>query len=299
MTRQAFELKTVRIPLERIAPTRSLSKDMRGTAKFRKILASIKEVGVIEPLAVYRVASEKSEEMRYILLDGHLRYEALKSLGSVDAVCIVALDDEGYTYNRRINRVSPIQEHAMIVRALEKGVDAERIAKSLDVNIQRIREREKMLDGIAPEAVELLKSRMVARRVFGTLRKMKPLRQIEAAEMMLSAERFTLPYAKMILAASRRDALVQEKPQIHPEAGPVAIARMERQMEKLSQDYKSAEDRLGAAMLVLVVAKGYLTRLLRNDAIRSYLELYHADLLSGLRAMMTSVAIDARSRAKE
>ncbi|MDF2995834.1 MAG: RepB plasmid partition [Xanthobacteraceae bacterium] len=299
MTRQAFEPKTIRIPLERILPTRSLSKDVRSTSKFRKILASVKEVGIIEPLAVHRLPSEGNANCGYSLLDGHLRYEALKCLEASDAVCLVATDDEGYTYNRQINRLSPIQEHAMIVRALGKGVEPERIAKALDVDVERVRERERLLDGIAPEATELLKRSMVSRGVFSVLRKMKPLRQIEAAEMMISAERLTLPYAKMILAASRPEALVAGSKPIHPEASSVDIARMERQMEKLYQDYRSVEDCLGETMLVLVVAKGYVTRLTRNDAVRRYLQRHHGDLLSELAAMMSAVSRDARSRARE
>ncbi|GJH07727.1 hypothetical protein CBA19CS11_02835 [Caballeronia novacaledonica] len=55
-----------------------------------------------------------------------------------------------------------------------------------------------MLDGIAPEAARLLKDRQVIPAVFSVLRKMKPFRQIEAAEMMIAANRFTKPYAEMI-----------------------------------------------------------------------------------------------------
>lgn len=37
---------------------------------------------------------------------------------------------------------------------------------------------------------------------------MKPFRQIEAAEMMLAANKFTSTYAEMILATTRADGLV-------------------------------------------------------------------------------------------
>lgn len=98
---------------------------------------------------------------------------------------------------------------------------------------------------------------MVSRGVFAILRKMKPLRQIEAAEMMISASRLNAPYAKMILAASRSDTLVEAKKPRQFDATPEDIARMERQMEKLYQDYKAVEDTLGETLLVLVVAKGF------------------------------------------
>ena len=63
---------------------------MRNTPKYQTIVASIREVGVIEPLAVH------PETDSYILLDGHLRLEALKELGAVEAVCLVATEDEGF-----------------------------------------------------------------------------------------------------------------------------------------------------------------------------------------------------------
>jgi hypothetical protein len=49
-----------------------------------------------------------------------LRLCALKELGHTAADCIIANDDECYTYNARVNRVTPIQEHRMIHKAVEK-----------------------------------------------------------------------------------------------------------------------------------------------------------------------------------
>lgn len=65
---------------------------------------------------------------------------------------------------------------------------------------------------------------------------MKPIRQIEAAEMMTSANRFTVPYAKMIHAATCEELLVEPKKTKQVDATPEDIACMERQMEKLYQD---------------------------------------------------------------
>lgn len=67
---------------------------------------------------------------QYLLLDGHVRLVALTELGFTEAPCLVATDDEAYTYNSRINRLSTIQEHFMIRRAIERGVSTERLAKA-------------------------------------------------------------------------------------------------------------------------------------------------------------------------
>ncbi len=295
MTRPAFQKDTILVAIGEILPTRTLAKDIRDTPKFRTILASIQEVGIIEPLAVHPEPAGGG----YILLDGHLRLEALKALDAAEAVCLVATDDEGFTYNRQINRLSAIQEHKMILQAIRKGVPPERIAQTLSVNVERIRERERLLDGVVPEVVDLLKDRMVSRGAFAILRKMKPLRQIEAAEMMISASRLNVPYAKMILAASRPDMLIEVKKPRQLDATPEDIARMERQMEKLYQDYKAVEDTLGETLLVLVVAKGFVARLLRNNVISGYLKRYHQDLTGELATVMEAIGADARTPGRE
>jgi RepB plasmid partitioning protein/ParB-like nuclease domain len=294
-----FQGKTLTVPIDHILPTRVLSKDVRRSRKFQTILASVREVGVIEPLAVHPEVMNGGANGHYILLDGHLRLEALKALGAAEAVCLISIDDEGYTYNRRINRLSAVQEHKMILKAIERRLSPERIAQSLDVNVERIRARQHLLDGIAPEVVDLLKDRMVSQGVFATLRKMKPMRQIETAEMMISANRFTINYAQMVLAASRPDLLVDSRKPKPAEATPEDIARMEREMEKLQQDHKLAEDTLGETMLVLVIAKGYLARLMRNEAVAKYLTRHHQDLASELGAVMEAIGTDARSLERE
>src|SRR5208283_2347264 len=72
----------------------------------------------------------------------------------------------------------------MILKALKNGVSEERIATALNVNVGSIRKKRDMLDGICPEAIELLRNSHMTADAFAVLRKMKPVRQIEAAEYM-------------------------------------------------------------------------------------------------------------------
>ncbi|ALQ02907.1 putative transcriptional regulator [Pseudomonas brassicacearum] len=233
-----------------------------------------------------------------MLLDGHFRLEALKALGAIEALCLISTDDEAFTYNRQINRLTPIQEHKMILSALKKGIGASRIAAVLGINVDQVHDRENLLKGIAPEVAEMLKVRMVSQDVFRSLRQMKPIRQIETVEMMISANCFTRNYARMVLAASRPEMLIEtrKKPS---EVSAVDIARMEREMENLQHDYKQVEDTLGETMLVLVVTKGYLVRLLRNEAIAGYVTRYYSELLEELMSIMEAVTSDARQLERE
>lgn len=298
--KHAFKPMVVSIPLGQILPTYRATKDQLHSTKFASILASIRELGVIEPLAVHpSTTADTNGQPCYILLDGHLRLEALRQLGATEALCLLATDDEGFTYNRQINRMTPIQEHKMILETINKGVSAERIAQTLNVNVDRIRARERLLDGIAPEVAEMLKNRMASQSVFQTLRKMKPIRQIETAEMMISANCFTARYAEMVLVATRPELLVGAKKKTNGEASAEDIARMEREMEKLYHDYRLVEDTLGETMLVLVVTKGYIAKLMRNAAIAAYFKRYEPDLANELNAVMDAVTADARNLERE
>ena len=59
------------------------------------------------------VIPEPHKKGKYLLLDGHLRIEILKELGALGVICLVATEDEAFTYNKRINRLATIQEHKM------------------------------------------------------------------------------------------------------------------------------------------------------------------------------------------
>ena len=124
------------------------------------------------------------------MLDGHLRVDVLKDLGQTDVNCLISTDDEAYTYNKRVNRLAMIQEHRMIVKAVERGVPEDRIAKALNVDVQSIVRKRRLLEGICQEVADILKDKHIAINTFTELKKMLPLRQIEAAELMVAMDKF-------------------------------------------------------------------------------------------------------------
>jgi transposase len=103
-----FDPNAILVPLDKLLPSRKIAIGLLQSRKYRQILASIREVGVIEPLSVIPADAAAGS---YLLLDGHVRVVAMRELGYTEASCLIATDDEGYTYNTRINRVSTVQEH--------------------------------------------------------------------------------------------------------------------------------------------------------------------------------------------
>ncbi|WP_277620944.1 ParB/RepB/Spo0J family partition protein [Pseudophaeobacter leonis] len=138
------------MPVEAVLPLRALGASVKSSRKYHQITASIKEVGLVEPPVITR---SPGKEDTYMLLDGHIRIEVLKDLGIERVECLVSTDDEAFTYNKRISRLAPIQEHKMIRRAIEHGVSEEKIALALDLNPRSIVRKANLLEGICQEAV--------------------------------------------------------------------------------------------------------------------------------------------------
>lgn len=141
----AFERDLRRIAFDQIAPLYVVTPQTKETVKFKRIVASIAEIGLVEPIVVTR---DQQGPTQYTLLDGHLRLEVLKDQGANDTPCIISTDDEAFTYNKRISRLATIQEHKMILRALTLGASEERLAKALNVNIKTLQDKRRLLDGI-------------------------------------------------------------------------------------------------------------------------------------------------------
>jgi hypothetical protein len=289
----AFESESVFIPLSNILPVKQLAATIKKSRKYQQIAASIREVGIIEPPVVARPKGRKG---KFLLLDGHLRIEVLKELEVVEVTCLVATDDEAFTYNKRINRLVTVQEHKMILKAIERGVPEDRIAKALDVNISSIRHKRRLLDGVCPEAVELLKDKHCPINTFQSLKKMKPMRQVEVAELMISMNNFSVTYAKALLAATPQDQLVDSgKPKAFKGISPEQIARMEKEMTSLQHEIKLIEESYGPDHLNLVLARGYLVSLLNNHKVSRYLAQNHSEILSEFQKISEAASMGSEA----
>src|SRR5712671_2580334 len=231
--KMAFERQVVVLPLSNILPIKRVPDSVKQTVRYKRIVASIAEVGIVEPLVVAR---RQEDPGPYMLVDGHLRHAALSDLGNSEAPCLIADDDEAFTYNKRVNRLATVQEHYMIVKAIERGVSEEKLARALNVDIKRIKTKRTLLDGVCPEVAEMLRDKSVDTDVFSLLRKMKPMRQIEAVELMLAMNNHTARYAHALLAATRQEDLVQPKKIRGLSAD--QMARMEREMDGLQREFK-------------------------------------------------------------
>ena len=101
-----FEPVIIVVAIDALMPVKTLRLTVKASGKYAQIAQSIKEIGLVEAPVVARIEGDPG---RYLLLDGHIRVEILKDMGQAEVECIVSLDDEAFTYNRNINRLSAVQ----------------------------------------------------------------------------------------------------------------------------------------------------------------------------------------------
>jgi ParB-like chromosome segregation protein Spo0J len=276
-----FGLEKIQVPLEKLLPVRK--NPPKAAVRYQTIVASIKEVGLIEPLIVF---PHKSQAGYYLILDGHLRYAALKELEITEADCLISLEDEAYSYNARISRVSPIQEHAMIMKAVKNGVSPERIASALNIKVQRIKDAMNLLAGIHSEAIEIMKDKQITPSALRWLKKVTSLRQIEMAELMVSANIFTRGYAEALVMGTPKDQLLNpDKPKMAKGLSAEELARMEHEMRAVEPNFKAVEQSYGENVLNLTLARGYIKKLLQNAKVVRFLSAKHSEVFAEFEAV--------------
>jgi hypothetical protein len=282
--RIAFKPNVITLKLTSLIPSREITARERKEQKYHQIEASLLSVGIIEPLVVC-----PAENGMYRLLDGHRRLDILARRKTAEVECLVSTDDEAYSYNNRVNYLSPIGEHQMVLRALKHNSE-QTIAKALAVNVRTIRAKRDLLVGICKEAIELLKDRRISPKAFSTLRKMKPVRQVEVAQLMITSNRYSELFADVLLAGTRADMLVEPQKSHSGKSLPAdQKIGMERETDALLHNLKAVEESYGTDVLALGVSCRYVSRILANEKVRHYIEGRYPDILGELQAVVASV----------
>lgn len=280
-----FERESAVVSLTQLVPLKVMRPGTKESRKYAQIRTSVHAIGLVEAPVVTPVPKQRGQ---YFLLDGHLRVEVLKELGIAEVECLVATDDETYTYNKRVNRLPPIQEHRMMQRAIDRGVSKERIAEALGIDVQTVRARTRLLVGICTEAAEVLKDSPCPAGTFAVLKRLGPMRQVEAAELMTGQNNYTTTFAKAILAATPEAQLVdsgKKKPAGERAVTAERIARLERELASLQAQVKSVEETYGIDNLHLTVARGYVRKVLANARIVRWLSQHRQEYLTEFQSV--------------
>lgn len=287
--RPAFAMEPVTVRVDQILPTRPFQEVVKQTSKYKTIAASVREVGIIEPLIVHPQKGGK-----YLLLDGHMRLQVLRDLEKEEVLCIVSTDDESYTYNTKVSRLSPIQANRMIMKALDAGVSEERLARALNLNPSTIRSSKSLLTDICPEAIEILKEKPVTEAALRAMKRVKPMRQIEMAELMVTSGTYTKAYAEALAMTAPPDQQVEQPPTKKTAVTrPEDLARMENELKALEKDFAMLDETYGRNVVDLTLARGYLKKLLDNGKVVRFLAQKYPEILAEFQRIVEAMSLEA------
>ncbi len=178
--------QAIDVPIMRLRPLRERKVAVR---EYDRILASVKAIGLIEPLIVFAEGDD------YVILDGVQRYKALLEMGVEVVPCIAGKQREAFTGNRMVNRVSPLQEHRMIEKSLEE-LDEQTIAAALGIQGIAYRLKKTLLKQLHPDAVAAFDQGKLTRTCARELTHVKPARQKEILAAMEGYKDFGVAFAK-------------------------------------------------------------------------------------------------------
>lgn len=279
------------IPIEAILPSRPKEEQSLACRKYPPIRTSMREIGLIEPLLVWPIPDRKPQQ--YMLIDGHLRLAALKTMNQLEALCLLTQNPENFTGDFTVCPISPIQEHHMILHAVTRGVSEARIAHMLHVDVQKIREKRSLLDGICAEAVHALAEKDISEPALRLLRKVNAARQTYIAGKMNALGNYTINFVRALIAATPAEQRVLSKAEkLKATIDPGDLAGLERELETLHRQIAQHGSTYGDSFTKLTQIRGYLNRLLDNPRVLRYLLAHFPDHLRGFQKIIEFTALD-------
>ena len=109
---------------------------------------------------------------------------------------------------------------------------------------------------------------------------------------MITAHNFTVPFAKALLAATPSSQLIEPHRKKKLEGvSAEEMTRMEKETEGLAKDIKLVKESYGKDTLNLVLACGYLSRILENAKAVRYLSSHYPDILSEFQKIIAATSL--------
>lgn len=263
----AFDLNSVKLHIDDLEET-AHRKNYGRLISYASILSSISEVGLIQPLVV----CPSTAKGKYRILDGHIRFYALKELNQQYVYCIVSNDDERYTFDAQINNLSTFQKAAMIAKAVKSNVPLERIATALAMSEKQILSDMNAAEGLDEKVVEILKTVNVTVKALKELRKVKSVRQIQIAQRMKALHNYSFTFVSSLVASSHSCQLVDPNQRTKNNKMDFAeIAALEHESTSLEEQAQESLEKYNHQIYELSIIIGFLKRLIANERVNGYM----------------------------
>ena len=259
---------------------------------FRRIMASIKAIGLIEPLSVFQDGDV------YVILDGYLRYEACERLGIETVPCMVYKDKQAYTFNRNVNRLSPYQEMGMLRRSLE-SIDEPTIAQTFGMKTIRYRLAPNLIKQLHPDVVKAFQDSLVTRKCALEFTMVVPERQKEILHQMRQMGDYGPTFCRALVLQTPEDQRDKKRP------GRMAWAQTEgkkkdmiARLEHAGQQHEFYTSLYRQYSTDLMKLTFYIRKLLLNVKVEAHLQAKHPEIHTRFRDVVDLGAPGAEAEAR-
>lgn len=271
MTNDKKRLKGQDIPIVRLQPR----NERRVSPKqLKRIEASLKAVGLIEPLIVYPQGDN------YEILDGYLRYKILLEMGVETVPCLIWEYREAFTSNRMVNRLSSSQEMRMLRKSLEE-LDEKTIAEALGMKGISHRLNTGLLKKLHPKVVQAFEANQLELQCVKELAYVKSERQLEIWKLMQSCSDYGTAFVRGLVAktppAQRAKTNGSGGPWNQKVKPKKALLDKLKEVEQQQDFYAGLYRQYTTNLLKLVI---YIRTLLSNTNVRLRLEQRYPEQLS-------------------
>lgn len=247
--------------------------NLKKNLGFRKILSSVKAIGLIEPLCVVK------EEDKYVIVDGFLRYKACEILGIEIVPCIIYKTKETYTYNRRVNRLSPVQEAKMIRKSL-KTIRQSTVADVFGLRTIQYKLNGLMLQHLHKNVINALDDEIITVGSAAELSYVTHSRQLQIMNEMKQNNDYSKSFVRALVINSNEKYRNNNKA-IRKPWGEVNTRKQDLvdklQSAEKSFDFYTTLYRQYTSDLIKLF--NFVRKFIINDRIKSYLDDKHRDIL--------------------
>ncbi len=273
---KTFEVDGIDVEIESLNPLNERpnlnTEKHRG---YRRILSSIRQIGLIEPICIYL------EGDSYIILDGYLRWLACKELGYEIVPCILYKDKEAYTFNRMVNNLSGFQEIKMMRKSLE-SLDEKTIADTFGLKNIRYRMAPTLVQQLHPSVAQAFEKELIGKTAALEMLCVKPERQAVMLREMTRVNDYTPAFIRALILKTPPELRIpnrnprQNKKKENRDKRLALVDRLE-EAEKQHEFYTGLYRQYTADLLKVSL---YARKIITTPAIRDYFERHHPSAFS-------------------
>jgi ParB family transcriptional regulator, chromosome partitioning protein len=267
------------LPIVKLVPR---NKRQVNKKHYRRIEASLRAVGLLEPLVVYDLGDN------YEILDGSLRYWILLELGVETVPCLVWKECEAFTENRMVNRLSSAEEMRMLRKSLEE-LDEKTIAAALGLSGIGHRLNDSLLKQLDPKVVRAFEAGKLNCSCARELTNVKSDRQVEILDLMESCNDYGVTFAKGLVlktpASKRAKVNGARTPWVQAEQKKTNLLKRLQDAEQQQDFFSGLYRQYTTNLLKLVI---YVRSLLSNPKVREYLQGHHAQQIDLFEQIIAS-----------